>query len=306
MNWRFIEVICFLFIWDHITVQSSRQDPLATEQHVTKQYDWLISDRGPFHHSRSYLSFVERFRQGFTTRYKIYREFARWKVRNTAIERRDLIRNPVPLMPEFQRSVRLLGRRPTTQQFIDTIIKKYGTHILISATLGGEEALTMYLAKNKLDRKLANATQNVEALHQLASSYFIDRDGTMRKLHEIQISTNAIKMLPCTCACAPFTDTSNPALPQTHIAPPSCLHSKSTFLVFCCCSIDYSSPVTLPADRQCSECAEEAKSSRNHGSINTENKGFAPPILIQYGCETCFGVQTYNQDDIRVNTEEML
>lgn len=68
----------------------------------------------------------------------IVREFARWKVRNTAIERRDLIRNPVPLMPEFQRSVRLLGRRPTTQQFIDTIIKKYGTHILISATLGGK------------------------------------------------------------------------------------------------------------------------------------------------------------------------
>lgn len=52
----------------------------------------------------------------------------------------------------------------------------------------------MFLAKNKLDRKLANATQNVEALHQLASSYFIDRDGTMRKLHEIQISTNAIKV----------------------------------------------------------------------------------------------------------------
>ena len=66
------------------------------------------------------------------------REFARWKVRNTAIERRDLIRNPVPLMPEFQRSIRLLGRRPSTQQFIDTIIKKYGTHILISATLGGK------------------------------------------------------------------------------------------------------------------------------------------------------------------------
>lgn len=66
------------------------------------------------------------------------REFARWKVRNTAIERRDLISNPVPLMPEFQRSMRLLGRRPSTQHFIDTIIKKYGTHILISATLGGK------------------------------------------------------------------------------------------------------------------------------------------------------------------------
>lgn len=58
----------------------------------------------------------------------------------------------------------------------------------------GEEALTMYMAKNKLDRKMVNATQGVEALHQLASSYFIDRDGTMRKLHEIQISSNAIKV----------------------------------------------------------------------------------------------------------------
>uniref|UniRef100_A0A1A8H469 BMP/retinoic acid-inducible neural-specific protein 1 n=1 Tax=Nothobranchius korthausae TaxID=1143690 RepID=A0A1A8H469_9TELE len=234
MNWRFIEVICFLFIWDHITVQSSRQDLLAAEQHVAKQYDWLISDRGPFHHSRSYLSFVERFRQGFTTRYKIYREFARWKVRNTAIERRDLIQNPLPLMPEFQRSVRLLGRRPTTQQFIDTIIKKYGTHILISATLGGEEALTMYLAKNKLDRKLANATQNVEALHQLASSYFIDRDGTMRKLHEIQISTNAIKVTetrtgPLGCSSYDNLDSVSSILLQS---PESKLHLQGLQVIF--------------------------------------------------------------------------
>lgn len=237
MNWRFIEVICFLFIWDHITVQSSRQErqePSATEQHVTKQYDWLISDRGPFHHSRSYLSFVEKFHQGFTTRYKIYREFARWKVRNTAIERRDLIQNPVPLMPEFQRSVRLLGRRPTTQQFIDTIIKKYGTHILISATLGGEEALTMYLAKNKLDRKLANATQNVEALHQLASSYFIDRDGTMRKLHEIQISTNAIKVTetrtgPLGCSSYDNLDSVSSILLQS---PESKIHLQGLQVIF--------------------------------------------------------------------------
>lgn len=237
MNWRFIEVICFLFIWDHITVQSSRQErqePLATEQHVTKQYDWLISDRGPFHHSRSYLSFVEKFHLGFTTRYKIYREFARWKVRNTAIERRDLIQNPVPLMPEFQRSVRLLGRRPTTQQFIDTIIKKYGTHILISATLGGEEALTMYLAKNKLDRKLANATQNVEALHQLASSYFIDRDGTMRKLHEIQISTNAIKVTetrtgPLGCSSYDNLDSVSSILLQS---PESKIHLQGLQVIF--------------------------------------------------------------------------
>uniref|UniRef100_A0A8C5J946 BMP/retinoic acid-inducible neural-specific protein 1 n=1 Tax=Junco hyemalis TaxID=40217 RepID=A0A8C5J946_JUNHY len=194
MNWRLVEFLYLLFIWDHILIQPSHQDPAATNQHVSKEFDWLISDRGPFHHSRSYLSFVERHRQGFTTRYKIYREFARWKVRNTAIERRDLLHNPLPLMPEFQRSIRLLGRRPTTQQFIDTIIKKYGTHLLISATLGGEEALTMYMDKSRLDRKSGNATQSVEALHQLASSYFVDRDGTMRRLHEIQISTGAIKV----------------------------------------------------------------------------------------------------------------
>ncbi|EOB02529.1 Deleted in bladder cancer protein 1-like protein [Anas platyrhynchos] len=149
------------------------------------------------------------------------REFARWKVRNTAIERRDLLHNPLPLMPEFQRSIRLLGRRPTTQQFIDTIIKKYGTHILISATLGGEEALTMYMDKSRLDRKSGNATQSVEALHQLASSYFVDRDGTMRRLHEIQISTGAIKVTetrtgPLGCNSYDNLDSvSNPNLYQT-------------------------------------------------------------------------------------------
>ncbi|XP_051974522.1 BMP/retinoic acid-inducible neural-specific protein 1-like [Xyrauchen texanus] len=234
MNWRLIEVTYFLLIWEHITVQSSRQEPSANEQHVTRQFDWLFSDRGPFHHSKGYLSFMERFRQGFTTRYKIYREFARWKVRNTAIERRDLIRNPLPLMPEFQRSMRMLGRRPSTQQFIETVIKKYGTHILISATLGGEEALTMYMAKNKLDRKMVNATQGVEALHQLASSYFIDRDGTMRKLHEIQISSNAIKVTetrtgPLGCSTYDNLDSVSSVLLQS---PESKLHLQGLQVIF--------------------------------------------------------------------------
>lgn len=73
MNWRLVEFLYFLFIWDHIIVQPSHQEPAVINQHVSKEFDWLISDRGPFHHSRSYLSFVERHRQGFTTRYKIYR-----------------------------------------------------------------------------------------------------------------------------------------------------------------------------------------------------------------------------------------
>ncbi len=64
------------------------------------------------------------------------------------------------------------------------------------------------------------------------------------------------------------------------------------------------SPVTSPAGRQRSECAEKAKCSIRHGSINTENKGFAPSILIQYGCETCFGVQTYHQDEKHVSIQQ--
>ncbi|XP_068104202.1 BMP/retinoic acid-inducible neural-specific protein 1 isoform X2 [Hyperolius riggenbachi] len=190
MSWSLVKLISFLFIWEQITVQESFQ----SQEHVSKEFDWLISDRGPFHHSRSYLSFVERHRQGYSTRYKIYREFARWKVRNIAVDRKEPQKSILPLMPEFQRSLRLLGRRPSTHQMIETIIKKYGTHLVVSATLGGEEALTMYMDKGRLDRHIGNGSQSVESLHHLASSYFVDRDGTMRKLHEIQISSGAIKV----------------------------------------------------------------------------------------------------------------
>ena len=37
------------------------------------QLDWLLSDKGPFHRCPEYTEFKERFQQGFTTRYKIYR-----------------------------------------------------------------------------------------------------------------------------------------------------------------------------------------------------------------------------------------
>lgn len=35
--------------------------------------DWLLADRGPFHRAQDYADFMERYRQGFTTRYRIYR-----------------------------------------------------------------------------------------------------------------------------------------------------------------------------------------------------------------------------------------
>lgn len=65
------------------------------------------------------------------------REFARWKVNNLALERKDFFSLPLPLAPEFIRNVRLLGRRPSLQQVTENLIRKYGTHFLLSATLGG-------------------------------------------------------------------------------------------------------------------------------------------------------------------------
>lgn len=68
----------------------------------------------------------------------VTREFGRWKVSNLAVERRDFLESPLPLTPEFIRNIRLLGRRPTTQMITDNLIRKYGTHFLLSATLGGK------------------------------------------------------------------------------------------------------------------------------------------------------------------------
>lgn len=65
------------------------------------------------------------------------REFGRWKVSNLAVERRNFLGSPLPLAPEFFRNIRLLGRHPTLQQITENLIKKYGTHFLLSATLGG-------------------------------------------------------------------------------------------------------------------------------------------------------------------------
>lgn len=71
------------------------------------------------------------------------REFARWKVNNLALERKDFFSLPLPLAPEFIRNIRLLGRRPNLQQVTENLIKKYGTHFLLSATLGGKQYLDL-------------------------------------------------------------------------------------------------------------------------------------------------------------------
>ncbi|KAF3698915.1 BMP/retinoic acid-inducible neural-specific protein 3 DBCCR1-like protein 1 Precursor [Channa argus] len=127
------------------------------------------------------------------------REFSHWKVNSLATEKRDFLKAPLPLAPEFLRNLRLLGRRPTLQQINENLIKKYGTHFLVSATLGGEESLTIFLDKQKLNKKSEGSNSNssvvsLELLHQLAASYFTDRESTLRRLHHLQIATSAIKV----------------------------------------------------------------------------------------------------------------
>lgn len=72
----------------------------------------------------------------------------------------------------------------------------------------GEESLTIFVDKRKLSRKTEAAGSaptaggsgnssavSLETLHQLAASYFIDRESTLRRLHHIQIATGAIKVM---------------------------------------------------------------------------------------------------------------
>ncbi|XP_054889809.1 BMP/retinoic acid-inducible neural-specific protein 3-like [Poeciliopsis prolifica] len=174
--------------------------------------EWLLSDKGPFHRSLEFQEALERYQQGFSTRYKIYREFGRWKVNSLAVEKRDSLGGSgglaLPLDPDLMHTIRQLGRRPTLQTITETLIKKYGTHLLLSATLGGEESLTIFVDKRKLSLESSpvgadggsgrgsNTTGAVtlEALHQLAASYFTDRESTLRRLHHLQIASTAIRV----------------------------------------------------------------------------------------------------------------
>ena len=40
---------------------------------ASRSLGWLLSDKGPFHQSLEFTEAAERYQQGFSTRYKIYR-----------------------------------------------------------------------------------------------------------------------------------------------------------------------------------------------------------------------------------------
>lgn len=57
----------------------------VSAQHATGPFDWLLSDKGPFHRSQEYTDFVDRSQQGFSTRYKIYRYEAKGKALQSSL-----------------------------------------------------------------------------------------------------------------------------------------------------------------------------------------------------------------------------
>lgn len=74
--------------------------------------------------------------------------------------------------------------------------------VTIDCSPTGEESLTIFLDKQKLNKKSEGSSNSsvvsLELLHQLAASYFTDRESTLRRLHHLQIATSAIKvMLRC-------------------------------------------------------------------------------------------------------------
>lgn len=75
---------------------------------------------------------------------------------------------------------------------------KFHAAICVHA-FAGEESLMIFVDKRKMSRTSEAAESNgtavtLEALHQLAASYFIDRESTLHKLHHIQIASTAIKV----------------------------------------------------------------------------------------------------------------
>ncbi|XP_057696233.1 BMP/retinoic acid-inducible neural-specific protein 3-like [Corythoichthys intestinalis] len=204
-----VRLTALMFLWKWITislllswmlVEANDGEPSVTGfTGSAGALGWLLTGKGPFHNSQEFTDFAERYQQGFTTKYKIYREFGRWKVNSLALERQVNNGFPFPLDPEFLQTIRQLGRRPSLSVITDNLIRKYGTHFLLSATLGGEESLMIFVDKRKLSRSTELTDTNgtaltLEALHQLAASYFIDRESTLHKLHHIQISSTVIKV----------------------------------------------------------------------------------------------------------------
>lgn len=94
MTWRSragAELFSLMALWEWIALSLHcwvLAVAAVSDQHATSPFDWLLSDKGPFHRSQEYTDFVDRSRQGFSTRYKIYRYEAKGKPLQSYLPRR--------------------------------------------------------------------------------------------------------------------------------------------------------------------------------------------------------------------------
>lgn len=80
-----------------------------------------------------------------------------------------------------------------------------------SDSQSGEESLTIFVDKRKLSQEPpslpgadgspdgggssnTSGSASLEALHQLAASYFTDRESALRRLHHLQIASSAVRV----------------------------------------------------------------------------------------------------------------
>lgn len=126
---------------------------------------------------------------------------------NLAVERRDFLNSPLPLTPEFIRNIRLLGRRPTAQLITDNLIKKYGTHFLLSATLGGRNLCFFFCDKSSwwFSKKVIIPT--VSKLEFFWVCFFSPLKETNRSHAYLHLNFHSIKPRKITCdmLCLPLT-----------------------------------------------------------------------------------------------------
>lgn len=75
-----IRLTALMFLWRWLTL--SLLQSWVSAEHAgagagfsgsTGPLGWLLSDKGPFQRSQEFVDFTERYQQGFTTKYKIYR-----------------------------------------------------------------------------------------------------------------------------------------------------------------------------------------------------------------------------------------
>ncbi|XP_019641057.1 PREDICTED: BMP/retinoic acid-inducible neural-specific protein 1-like [Branchiostoma belcheri] len=164
-------------------------------------------DRGPLADSPELLRYREQALQGFSIRVKASRQYTKWIVHNLASHRNPEEESIADLDPGFIAAVLSLGERPSRAQLIETVIRPYGTHYVVSGALGGGETVTVYM--NQTDWAVQREVRS------LLGSYFADKDGVMEELRDLQRRSGTFRVHTSSAgpmSCGHVDDTRDPVL----------------------------------------------------------------------------------------------